>query len=324
MIPVIYKEEDDRWIKGDRYLRPLVRRLLRRPPRRRSGMQKVVDNFLKGLDQLGIRYKLNGSALLTKRAQPVISFGLGMRGLEGVKKDTPVIAAIGFPYPLELPQLCEQYNVRKFLQHSEWVLNLTKSAKIYDDEIFDLWSAGIDTTEWQPRTDLRSRKIDVLIYNKLYWDRERQEMQLAQPIREFLASHGYSHAEIIYGNYFNDEYKDILSRSKVMIFLSAHESQGIAYQECLSSDVPVIAWDQGQWLDPVRFKYDRPFVPATSVPFFDERCGIKFGDAREFPSRFDQFFDDAMSDKFSPREFVLENLSIEKSTERMLDIYRSI
>lgn len=324
MIPVIYKEEDDRWIKGDRHVRPLVRRLLRGRPMRRSGMQKVVDNFLKGLDQSGVRYALNGSALLTNRSQAIISFGLGMRGLEGVKKDTPVIAAIGFPYPLELPRLCEQYNIRKFLQHSEWVLNLTKSAKVYDGEIFDLWSAGIDTAEWRPKTDLRSRELDVLIYNKLYWDRERQDMQLAQPIREFLASRGYSHAEISYGNYLNDEYKDMLSRSKVMIFLSAHESQGIAYQECLSSGVPVIAWDQGQWLDPIRFQYDRPLVAATSVPFFDERCGTKFSDAGEFASKFQQFFDDAMSNRFSPREFILETLSIEKSTKRMLDIYRSI
>ncbi len=287
-------------------------------------MQKVVDNFLKGLDRLGIEYTFNRSPLLAKRSEKTISFGLGILGLEGVKKDTPVIAAIGFPYPLELPELCKEYNIKKFLQHSEWVLDLAKSAKVYDEEIFDLWSAGIDTAEWRPETDLRSRELDVLIYNKLYWDRERQDMQLAQPIREFLTSRGYSYAEISYGNYFNDEYKDMLSRSKVMIFLSAHESQGIAYQECLSSGVPVIAWDQGEWLDPIRFQYDRPLVAATSVPFFDERCGTTFSNAREFTSKFQQFFDDAMCSRFSPREFILENLSIEKSTKRMLDIYRSI
>jgi len=287
-------------------------------------MQKVVDNFIRGLNLLGIRYAFNPSLLLTKRSEKIISFGLGMRGLEGVKKDTPVIAAIGFPYPLELPELCEKYNIRKFLQHSEWVLNLAKSAKVYDDEIFDLWAAGIDTAEWQPKTNLAAKAIDVLIYNKIYWDKERLDIQLVQPIREFLTSRDYSFAEITYGNYFNEEYKDKLARAKVMIFLSAHESQGIAYQECLASDVPIIAWDQGQWLDPVRFKYNKPVVRATSVPFFDERCGVKFGNINEFFVRFEQFFDDSMSIKFSPREFILDNLSIERSTKRLLDIYGSV
>ena len=324
MIPVIYREECDRWIKGDRFVRPLVRTLVRGKPKRRSGMQKVVDNFIRGLNQLGIEYTFNRSLLLTQLSEKTISFGLGMLGLEGVKPDTPVIAAIGFPYPLELPELCERYNIRKFLQHSEWVLDLAKSAKVYDDAIFDLWAAGIDTEEWQPRSNLAAKEIDVLIYNKIYWDKEKLDIQLAQPIREFLISHDYSFAEITYGSYFNEEYKDRLTRAKVMIFLSAHESQGIAYQECLSCNVPIIAWDQGLWQDPVRFKYDRPVVPATSVPFFDERCGVKFRNIGQFHARFEQFFDEAMSNRFSPREFILDNLTIPKSTKRLLDIYGSI
>ena len=302
----------------------MVRTLIRGKPKRRSGMQKVVDNFILGLNQLGIRYTFNRSSLLTNRSEKTISFGLGMRGLEGVKKDTPVIAAIGFPYPLELPELCEKYNIKKFLQHSQWVLNLAKSAKVYDDEIFDLWAAGIDTAEWQPKANLAAREIDVLIYNKIYWDKEKLDIQLLQPIREFLLSRDYSFAEIFYGDYFIEEYKDKLAQAKVMIFLSAHESQGIAYQECLSSGVPIIAWDQGQWLDPARFKYNKPVVRATSVPFFDERCGVRFGNINEFFVRFERFFDDAMSNNFSPREFVLDNLTIAKSTKRLLDIYGSV
>lgn len=286
-------------------------------------MQKVVDNFLRGLDRLGVEYSFNRSPVLRKHPGKIISFGLGMLGLQGVGSDTPVIAAIGFPYPTELPELCERYRIRKFLQHSQWVLDLARSAGIYDDAIFDLWNAGIDTEEWQPRDSQSSKSTDVLIYNKLYWDRQGQEAQLLQPIRDHLSGRGLSFSEISYGNYFTEDYKAALAQAKVMIFLSAHESQGIAYQECLSTDVPVIAWDQGLWLDPVRFKYGRPIVPATSVPFFDERCGVKFRDAGEFLARFDAFYEAALSNRFSPREFVLENLTIEKSTKRMLDIYRS-
>ena len=287
-------------------------------------MQKVVGNFLHGLDILGIAYEYNRPTLLTKTSGKVISFGLGMQGLEGVSRRAPVIAAIGFPHPQELPELCERYNIRKFLQHSQWVLDLAKSAKIYDDTIFDLWSAGIDTAEWRPNERPAKKDIDVLIYIKIHWDKERTHAELLRPIRDFLTAGGHSSAEITYGAYTNDDYKSQLSRAKTMIFLSAHESQGIAYQECLSSGVPIFAWDQGLWLDPVRLKYGHSVVPATSVPFFDERCGARFRDIIEFKKGFGDFFDLARRDGYSPRDYVLENLTIEKSTRRMLELHAAI
>lgn len=324
MISVIYREENDRWIRGDRHVRPLLRRLIRGAPERQSGMQKVVANFLHGLNLLGVDYEFNRSLLRARTSTKIISFGLGMPGLEGVDMNVPVIAAVGYPYPQELPELCEHHNIRKFLQHSNWVLNLAKSANIYRDDIFDLWNAGIDTDEWRPFANAAARDTDVLIYNKIHWDKEQTNANLVQPIRDFLTSEKRSFAEINYGTYSAEEYKSKLNRAKAMVFLSAHESQGIAYQECLASGVPVLAWDQGFWLDPIRFAYGRPIVQATSVPFFDDRCGDTFIDAGEFRRKFGGFFDRARRGEFSPRDYVLENLSIEDSTHRMMGFYNAI
>ena len=41
-----------------------------------------------------------------------------------------------------------------------------------------------------------------------------------------------------------------------MIFLVEHETQGIAYQEAMACDVPILAWDQGNWLDPKRLELE--------------------------------------------------------------------
>lgn len=321
---VIYREEFDRWLKGDRYIRPAIRRLLRGKRIRFSGMQRVVKNFLIGLDRKGISYNYNRSSFLIPKSKKVISFGLGVNGVDGFDKGNPIIAAIGFPYPGEFPDLCEKYNVKKFLQHSQWVLDFVKSARCYDDQVFDLWPAGIDTEEWRPMTDSSKKEADVLIYNKICWDKEDRNKDLLQPIREFIASRNLSSSEIIYGHYSTEEYHNKLAQAKVMIFISAHESQGLAYQECLSCNIPVMAWEPGYWLDPIRLDYHKSAIPATSVPFFDKRCGVTFADYEAFEKRFDLFYEDAMAGKFSPREFVLENLSIEKSTESMLEIYNSI
>jgi glycosyltransferase involved in cell wall biosynthesis len=321
---VIYREESDRWLKGDRYVRPAIRKLLGRKSGHSSGMQTVVRNFLMGLSQKGITYSYNRPFFALGNSKKVISFGLGINGVKGLNRSNPVIAAIGFPYPEELPHLCKEYNIKKYLQHSSWVLEFVKSSNVYDSEIFEVWPAGIDTFEWKPVGNAAKKPIDVLIYNKLYWDEGAGERELTEPIRNFLHDNNYSFSEIVYGKYSKEGYHDKLSQAKAMLFLSAHESQGLAYQECLSSGVPVIALDQGYWLDPIRFKYNKPFVRATSVPFFDERCGVTFSNVSEFPQTFRLFFEDCLSGKFDPREFILENLSIEKSTERMLDIYNSV
>ena len=39
-----------------------------------------------------------------------------------------------------------------------------------------------------------------------------------------------------------------------MIFLCEHETQGIAYQQALSRNVPILAWDRGgDWQDPTYY-----------------------------------------------------------------------
>jgi hypothetical protein len=51
-----------------------------------------------------------------------------------------------------------------------------------------------------------------------------------------------------------------------------------------------LAWDQGWCLDPNRFKWGQSDIPVTGVPFFDERCGVKFKDISEFPERLSEIF----------------------------------
>lgn len=323
---LIYREEFDRWLKGDRFVRPVLRRLLRGKRTQLSGMQTVVENFKLGLRRRKVPYSFNRPFFTIGKQKKVISFGLGLNGLNGLSRANPVIAAVGFPYPAELPQLCEQFNIRRFLQHSDWVLEFVRSANIYPNEVFGLWPAGIDTEKWAPRAGSSGKMAlnEVLIYDKTPRGNGSFDLQLVKPIKEFLRSNGHAYAEVIYGKYSTEEYQTKLSRAKAMIFLSAHESQGLACQECLSSNVPVLAWDQGLWLDPVRHKFGRPFVPATSVPYFDERCGARFRDAEEFVSQFPAFLENVHSGIYRPREYILENLTIEESTRRMLEIYDSI
>lgn len=321
---VIYKEDRDRWFPGDHLLRRVARRVLLPAPTHLSGMQRVVKNFLTGLTRERIYYRLNPMPWSVPSGAKVISFGLGQLGLEGLRSDARVIAAIGFPYPTDFPELCDRCDVRLFLQHSEWVLNWVKSSNVYRNIAFDLWHAGIDTDEWRPSTTEQMKDIDVLLYYKMLWEKERWNERLAEPIKKELRRRGLTIHQIEYGRYSPEQYKALLARSRALIFLSPHESQGFAYQEALAYGVPVMAWDPGYWLDPDKFKYGTEFVPSTSVPFFNERCGQVFKDEQEFALRFDEFYNLCRQMHYRPRQYVLDNLTIASSTRRMLDLYHKL
>ena len=105
-----------------------------------------------------------------------------------------------------------------------------------------------------------------------------------------------------------------------MIFLCEHETQGIAYQQALSCGVPILAWDQqGPWRDPSYYPKKVTFEPVTSVPYWDERCGLRFADISEFAFRWDEFWYAAGKNRYAPRSYILENLTLEKSALRYLE-----
>ncbi len=66
------------------------------------------------------------------------------------------------------------------------------------------------------------------------------KLNFLEPIRRSLTDRGIKFRELRYGDHSVPEYQDLLARSSAMLFLSEHESQGLAYQECLSCGVPVL------------------------------------------------------------------------------------
>lgn len=312
--------EKDRWFLGDRYLRSFIRRILRGNSRA-SGVEKVFLNLCKGLEKISQAYTIN---LPFDKLQPddrVAILGAGLHCLDGYNKPNKIVAGIGLmTHPSEWPNLCEQYPVVKYLQHSTWANDIYKP---YFGDKCEIWAVGIETDKWKPDNNV-AKDIDFIIYNKLHWNLVERSIDLVDPIKKSLNDRGLKFLELKYGFYKSDAYYNLLLRSKAMIFVSEHESQGIAYQECLSTDVPVFAWDQGKLIDPNYVTFGDSDMPTSSVPFFDNRCGMKFKDFCEFDLSFDTFLSKVNQNKFSPREYILENLTLEKSAENFLKIIKSV
>ena len=304
--------EEDRWFYGDRHWRPFIRTLIRgrRPA---SGVAKVAINLCKGLTKLGREYVMNIPFSEIAEDETIGVLGQGPHCLAGYHRRNAIVAGPAvITHPSEWPDLCEVQPISHYLQPSEWANNIF--VPYYKDRC-TIWPVGIDTEAWLP--DARTSKpVDFLVYDKIMWDYERVSVELKESLLAQLGKRGLSYELIRYGSYQPEHYRKALGRVRAMIFLCEHESQGIAYQECLASDVPILAWDQGWWLDPSWTKKDGPPVPATSVPYWDERCGVKFRGIEEFPVQLDVFLDRLKHRQFAPRSYILEHLTLEQCAAR--------
>jgi hypothetical protein len=312
--------ESDRWIPGDRFIRPWVRRLVRGRSRP-GGVDRVFLNLCRGLDLIGREYVVNIPFAKIKTSDNVGVLGRGRHCLKGYESDHPIVAGIGLmTHPSEWPSLCDDYPVAKYLQHSEWAAALYRP---YYGTRCALWPVGIDTAKWRP-TQVTNKWTDFLVYDKIMWDYERQTVDFMRPILSELEERNLSFEIIRYGSYNSTQFQEALARCRGMIFLCEHESQGLAYQECLASGVPVLAWDQGRCLDPNRFKWGQPDIAASSVPFFDERCGLTFKDLNDFSVRLDEYMDRYAGGKFKPRDYILENLTLERCAENFVSLFSDV
>ena len=183
-----------------------------------------------------------------------------------------------------------------------------------------------DTGEWTPesRAALPARR-DFLLYDKIRWEHDRYEFSLIGPVRAALKNHGLPVTELRYGFYKEHDFRKRLDHCRAMVFLCEHETQGLAYQQALACGVPILAWDDGGfWRDPGFYPHRVQFGPTSSVPYWDARCGVKFRTMEEFGVRLDEFLGKLDRGDFAPREYILENLTLEECARHYVGHYRSV
>jgi hypothetical protein len=106
-----------------------------------------------------------------------------------------------------------------------------------------------------------------------------------------------------------------------MVYLSRHETQGIAAQQALAAGVPLFVWDEGGfWQDPKYYPEHVKFEPVTSVPFWDDGCGQKFTGEADLLDSFAIFWRKVAAGAYAPREMVVRELTLEKRAEAYVQL----
>lgn len=255
-----------------------------------NGPGKVCSNLLLGLERLGVDYKENVTTDYTGC-------------LQNVPQDCGDNFLLGpnlFVLPCDVnPSFWE--TPRRLVVPSQWVKDVY-CEYLDSKHNIDIWASGVETERFIP-SDSKPTS-DCLIYFK------NGPAEKLEELISILEEKSLTYKQITYGSYSEDEFIQLAQSSRFGVTITATESQGIAYQEMLSMNLPLYVLDKPVW-------DDRPGIsfPATSAPYFDGRCGVKTIDGF---SCFDFFLNQLQV--FRPREYILENLTLEKCASEYLSL----
>ena len=280
----------------------------------------IAINLMKGLDKIGAPYLFNDYHYIKRHPEEIACIIGKPQVLFETKWDNPIMFGAGiYSHPIDRPQLLEQYpNVKRFLVPGDWMRKMFEP--FYGNNVI-AWPVGIDTEYWKPYNSEKTK--DFLIYDKIRWDYAEQKATLIDPLIQILEERNASYQFIKYGSYTHPELIEKLKISRAVIFLCEHETQGSAYQQILSTNTPILAWDRGgYWQDPSYYPDKVKYGPVSSVPYWDERCGMKFTNAIDFTEILELFLTN--SNTFKPREYIMENLTLEKCAEKYLEIFADV
>jgi len=208
--------------------------------------------------------------------------------------------------PSDFDSLAASPELDLYVINSEW------TKKMYEDDCPSLigrtviWPAGVDTEYWRPGTN---RKRDtILIYEK----QRKGPVGPIGPYKKWMEQQGYRVEVIKCGEYTLPGFLKALQCAQLMIGFVIDESQGLAWAEAWSVDVPTLIWRN------TSNKYRGREIETSAAPYLTDENGLFFNDFEDFKKVFSQWKN--MMDSFRPRQWVLEHMSDKVSAKLLCQL----
>jgi hypothetical protein len=177
---------------------------------------------------------------------------------------------------------------------------------------------AVDVERFQPLDPPVEKIYDCFIYIK-----QRSQEDVKYVISK-VQEQNLRYKVIVYGQYNEEDYIQTLHTSKFGIWVGQHESQGFAVEEALSCNVPLLVFNVTSMFNEYNEKNQIAYtneigvykLKATSIPYWDETCGLVFTERNEFPILLNRML--SIYTTFSPRTYILKTLSPEVCMDRLL------
>lgn len=118
-----------------------------------------------------------------------------------------------------------------------------------------------------------------------------------------------------YGKYKNSNLLKSALDSKFGIILGRTESQGIAINELMATNLPLLV------LDSTINHFEGDVFEGTSIPYWDKSCGEVISQMSELEKKLDILIKNIELDKYTSNTFIKENLSYEAMSSNLEGIF---
>lgn len=294
--------------KNFAFLLPTNKRKITNIPKY-GGHYAVTRSIVEGLQKTGASFNYNPSK--TEDIAETVFVPGGVEALKyalNLKKIGIIKKLITGPNISELPQdiiKLENYSgIDLYLQPSSWVIDWWR--KIQPDFPLKLatWYAGVDTEFWKPSENKKNNR-NILLYKKNIPE------NIFLEFKEFFIKNNFNIETLEYGAYTSKQYLEALNRNSSLIHLTESESQGISLAEAWATNTPTIVWS------PSKTKCSGLLIEnCSSAPYLSDKTGESFknlNDLENIFSKWDQ-------NKYSPREWVIQNMSDEISAKKLMTL----
>lgn len=278
-----------------------------------GGPNKVFVNVSKGFDRIGQRYVINQNPedYIFNWAHDSVAdlITIASRKIPAIVGPNLVVL------PKDLPWFLPKLANCLYLHPSSWCVEVWEKYKFTGCKLKS-WPVGIDWEKFSCRRSPMSCK-NVMLYIK------NQHISIEKEALWAIEKAGFNAQVIKYGRYTEDEFQQVLQCSQFGIWIGTTESQGIALLEALASDLPLIVLNNTNvsksYGSVYKFPKEMVDFPATSVPYFDNSCGIVIDKIDELGNAVEKMGVNYRN--FTPQKYIRNNLSLEISAQKLVDLF---
>jgi hypothetical protein len=166
------------------------------------------------------------------------------------------------------------------------------------------WPAGVNTSYWRPSNKNLLQK-QILVYEK----QNKGTVGPIAPYVQLMRSLNLKVTVMKYGEFTHDQYLKNLNESILMIGFVTDESQGLAWAEAWSCDVPTFIWRNDSNV------YQNRKYSCSTAPYLSDATGLFFDNVIDFELAINDFLAGKFS--FTAREWVLKNMSDEVCAKKI-------
>ena len=282
-----------------------------------KGHKALALSLFRGFEKLNIKYTYNKITPQTKNLILLWADKKDLKICEKLKKENKIKRIVTVPtackYDFEYMQwhFPEEECIDRSLYASDWVADicLSKTDEKYHHKII-AWPSGVEVPDIKPKFAINN---SCIVYIKRVLDNQ----SVIDNLISFIEEQGIKCYVIKYNEYDFNYWQELLQKVDFVVFYQDyHETQGLALAEAWVQNKPSL----------VKNTVDKDGNIINNAPYLTPYTGLSWNNTDELKSIILEYKQnpEVFCQKFSPYDWVKENMSDEVSVKMLLDIFKSI